>query len=358
MTLFMLFLVAVVFSAFAAVYVKRVRAGKVSVLWGSVVGMSVGAVAALIFCWSYMGGGMRYPEYDSAEDETLAAMQDSIVDEHDALGYETEYAEAEVFVGDSIADTYDAFGCEEDGFAETCSGEASEFAATEAVAAADQSDFAPGISDWSDCDRFFMNADGFRNVHFFVNDGDRCIRVAASPADMFSLYAYVGTSDGWHRFRKYRLTAEALKMKTTDLAGNPMTIHVPAIGGAHTKYKKEYGDSYVFISEDADMLECDGESYPGVGKDVFWTSWKSCFGEDWHLMAGSGGGVPAGSRQPESSGSISDYSVNKCKYCGGSGWCSKCGGRGYVDFMGDIQDCPSCRGFKHCFNCGGSGLQI
>lgn len=71
MTLFMLFLVAVVFSAFAAVYVKRVRAGKVSVLWGSVVGMSVGAVAALIFCWSYMGGGMRYPEYDSAEDETL-----------------------------------------------------------------------------------------------------------------------------------------------------------------------------------------------------------------------------------------------------------------------------------------------
>lgn len=44
--------------------------------------------------------------------------------------------------------------------------------------AADQSDFAPGISDWSDCDRFFMNADGFRNVHFFVNDGDRCIRVA------------------------------------------------------------------------------------------------------------------------------------------------------------------------------------
>ena len=104
--------------------------------------------------------------------------------------------------------------------------------------------------------------------------------------------------------------------------------------------------------------ECDGESYPGVGKDVFWTAWKSCFGEDWHLMAGSGGGVPAGSRQPESSGSISDYSVNKCKYCGGSGWCSKCGGRGYVDFMGDIQDCPSCRGFKHCFNCGGSGLQI
>mgnify|MGYP001667837819 CR=1 FL=1 len=357
MSLFLLFFVAVVFLAAVAVFVKRARAGKVSVFLRLVAGVSVGAVVALIGCLGFMGGGTRYSEYDSEEDETLAAIQDSIADGHDAFDRETE---TEVFVvtQDTIIDMHDAFGCGEDGPAGMCSGEAPEYTAIETVADAVQSGFAPGISDWSDCDRFFVSADGFRNVHFFINNGDRCIRVSTSPVTLPGLYAYVGTFDGWHRFRQYMLKGEAQKMETKDLAGNPMTIKIPVICGANTKYIRVYSDDYVFISEDAGRFSSDGESFSGVEKEVFWTIWKKCFGEDWHLMAGSAGGAPAGNRQTESSGSISDYGVNKCKYCGGSGWCSKCGGRGYVDFMGDIQDCPSCRGFKHCFNCGGSGLQI
>lgn len=216
--------------------------------------------------------------------------------------------------------------------------------------------FAPGISDWSGGKCYFAGSCGFRNVDFFINDGDRCIEVMVSPTDMLNMYAYVGTSDGWHCFRKYERIYETVrKMEMKDLFGNPMTINVPVIIGPDTKYEKGYLDSYVFIAEDASEFVDGDESFPAVDQEGFWNAWNGVYGKEWYRVLGGGG--PSASFQG-AEGSISDYSVGKCKYCGGTGKCSKCGGTGYVDFMGDIQRCPSCRGFGRCFNCGGSGLQL
>lgn len=280
---------------------------------------------------------------DSVEEFSGEDCGDEVFVMQDSIGCDGFYDQETVVAEVDPAGTYDGEAVDE---ADAGDGEADEYAV-----------LAPGISNWSNCELFFLAGAGtFRAVNFFINDGDRCIRVMTSPADMFNTYSYVNTADGLHCFRRYRLTAEPLKMETADLAGNPMTVTIPVISGS-TKYGKEYSDSYVFIAEDASVFISDGESYSCVGKDDFWKAWKSCFGENWHLAAGRGGDASVGSQEMES-GSISDYSVNKCKHCGGSGLCPRCGGKGYVDFMGDVQECPSCRGFKHCFNCGGSKIQI
>lgn len=408
--LYLLFLIAIVFLASAAVYVKGARTGKDSVAGPTIILLIGGAetfiscficmklcyadmsiftyiissvilymavywfvdkllkpylrvkgsfnavkrtvmittAVILLSCPAWVGViyvlDNSYPGADSVMQYSDYASEDGLGDEDDALAYamqDTISDSDETFYDEMPEPDFDATSYEEP--------------ALESNATDGEPAFAPGISDWSGGKCYFAGTCGFRLVDFFINDGDRCIRVTTSPADMFNMYAYTGTSDGWHRFRKYRLVAEAPKMETKDLSGNPMTIKIPVIAGSKTKYRKEYLDGYVFIAEDAREF-IDDESFPGVDKNSFWTAWNGTFGENWPQTTGGGGSSSAASQ--DANGSTSDYSVGKCKYCGGNGKCSTCGGSGFVDFMGDIQKCPSCRGFGKCFNCGGSGLQI
>ncbi len=46
-----------------------------------------------------------------------------------------------------------------------------------------------------------------------------------------------------------------------------------------------------------------------------------------------------------------------CWICGGSGSCSSCGGKGYVEEYGSDEEakCEDCNGTGNCSNCGGNG---
>ena len=401
--LYLLFLIVIVFWASAAVYIRGIKAGKDSVA-GPMIVLFLGGAETLISWFIYMQlyyYGMSIFTYMISSVLLFAAvywfvdrllkpyllvkssfnavkrsvmittfvillscpacvgvtymLDNSYPGPNSAMQYSNYVFEGDSLayaIQDTISDSDETFYDEvpEPDF-DAASYEESAFESTETD---DEPVFAPGISDWSSGKCYFAGTGGFRLVDFFINDGDRCIRVTSSPADMFNMYAYTGTSDGWHRFRKYRLVAEAPKMETKDLSGNPMTIKIPVIAGSKTKYRKEYQDGYVLIAEDAHAF-IDDESFPGVDKNSFWAAWNSTFGENWCQTTG-GGSASAASQ--DANGSTSDYSVGKCKYCGGNGKCSTCGGSGFVDHMGDIQQCPSCRGFGKCFNCGGSGLQI
>ncbi len=125
----------------------------------------------------------------------------------------------------------------------------------------------------------------------------------------------------------------------------------------------------------ATCLVCRGNGYTSSGwcSNCNGNGRKSCYSckgygkvqKSWNSFSGGGNSSGSGSSGSSGSGSYnSGSSSSRCSFCGGTGVCSSCNGRGgsWQDtgyYVGDNSqswiNCPSCRGSKQCFNCHGTG---
>jgi len=148
-------------------------------------------------------------------------------------------------------------------------------------------------------------------------------------------------------------------------------------GGAGTGYIRYYSRSYsqngawVFIecdmygrvmSNGRKLYVANDWSYIKEGNEVFNIPIsKEKFDSlqpKGHINTG-GGYNNSNNGSSNSNDSGRSYVDGPCKYCGGGGGCSSCGGRGYKynPYSGHNDTCPSCNGSGRCFNCRGTGKQ-
>ena len=154
---------------------------------------------------------------------------------------------------------------------------------------------------------------------------------------------------GFH-FRSYTFSME---MQTTStFFGN---ISTPTGGVVKTEGNQEFT-----LANDLGGIRMFGEWFEAVTKQEYSRIFVKINGGD-KYTGGFNGGNPGSAGNPhiEYQERGSQHTTTVCKYCGGSGLCSKCHGSGAIKNMysGDYMTCPSCSGNGRCFNCHGSGKQ-
>ena len=119
--------------------------------------------------------------------------------------------------------------------------------------------------------------------------------------------------------------------------------------------KQEQNQEFV-LANDLGCIYMFGLRYDAVSKQEYSRIFSKINGG---YSGGYSGGTSVGTGGNDTDAGRSTFRDGPCKYCSGSGRCTKCQGYGsiYSVYGGEYITCPSCSGSGRCFNCHGTGKQ-